>query len=107
MDCFSKEVFLMAIAALLLSLIPTILLSLLVHPGLYFFGICVTGAFLVYAIARQKAISYPGLQAVGTFFLSAGLGVAFLFLGQILLTPVICLCTVGAFLISLFSQRPS
>jgi hypothetical protein len=106
MDCFSKEVFLMAIASLLLSLIPTILLSLL-HPGLYFFGICVTGAFLVYAIARQKAISYPGLRAAGTFFLSAGLGVAFLFLGQILLTPVICLCTVGAFLISLFSQRPS
>ena len=90
MDCFSKEVFLMAIAALLLSLIPTILLSLL-HPGLYFFGICVTGAFLVYAIARQKAISYPGLRAAGTFFLSAGLGVAFLFLGQILLTPVLFL----------------
>ena len=106
MDCFSKEVFLMAIAALLLSLIPTILLSLL-HPGLYFFGICVTGAFLVYAIARQKAISYPGLRAAGTFFLSAGLGVTFLFLGGIRLTPVICLCTVGAFLISLFSQRPS
>ena len=106
MDCFSKEVFLMAIAALLLSLIPTILLSLL-HPGLYFFGICVTGAFFGLCHRPAKSHIYPGLRAAGTFFLSAGLGVAFLFLGQILLTPVICLCTVGAFLISLFSQRPS
>lgn len=105
MDCFSKEVFLMAIAALLLSLIPTILLSLL-HPGLYFFGICVTGAFLVYAIARQKAISYPGLRQREPFPVRR-VGSGILFLGQILLTPVICLCTVGAFLISLFSQRPS
>ena len=106
MDCFSKEVFLMAIAALLLSLIPTILLSLL-HPGLYFFGICVTGAFWSMPLPGKKPYPTQDCGQREPFFLSAGLGVAFLFLGQILLTPVICLCTVGAFLISLFSQRPS